>query len=166
MPGLTNLGGLPPSIQNHPPQSAFGLNQVSVLPPYVGTIPSSVQLQSALPVHHGHQDVQSNPAMVSPSLLQSTGQVLVSAEVHPSPVGSFVKVTRKRGRKVKAPTESKRSTPMRKTKEKTVVENNDKPLPKAADANKSANQEDFASCASSGSSDEDDIMVDPSVEEH
>ena len=94
-------------------------------------------------------------------------QQVVSAEVHPSPVGSFVKVTRKRGRKVKAPTESKRSTPMRKTKEKTVVENNDKPLPKAADANKSANQEDFASCASSGgSSDEDDIMVDPSVEEH
>ena len=179
LPGLTQIGGALPSIGAVPSsvhlQSAqqvlpnlqpvqsqpVGLTQPSVVPPSAG------QLQSFLPLASGAQYIPPNPAIGSPSLLQSTGQVTVTAEVHQSSAGPqpFVKVTRKRGRKAKPSTESKRSTPMRKVKEKSAAEVEAKPLPNAADVNKSANQEDFASCASSDGSDEDDIMVDPSVEE-
>ena len=85
------------------------------------------------------------------SINTSSGQILAIAEVHPAPLvqagSALSRVGRKRGRKAKAPQELKRSTPMRKAKSDKQVTETDAAKP--TDQNKSENQEEYASCASS-----------------
>ena len=168
---------LQPTIQQQPVPSISGLtpisqsqvtaNQVSlpgvVAPGYV-TVPQGVMSDWAAQTPPGQHmiapaQVLQGPTTAAPRPVGSPlNQVLAVAEVHQVPPVQAVRAGRKRGRKTKAPTESKRLTPMRKAKsEKQVPEKIDDP-DKPNDQNKSGNQEEYASCASSSEgSDHEDI---------
>ena len=142
-----------------PPLPMFGSMSVQHGQPFIqhylqGTVPGLTMIPSLQPGSYAQATASQLPHQAQLQVaLPQPGQVLVSADVHAPPVGApFTKVARKRVHKPAAPTTSKCSTPMRKSKaQKDSSSQSGTPgqtavADKPDQMNSSRNDENFASC--------------------